>query len=120
MQKSKGERRQPPILGKGAERRDNTKTAMQNGKGEKEVSRYINADKMIEDTEMMKTYIGGAIMCDGIIKYINEHAEAGVDTVVNCKNCNYWRKYEDSAQGRCVLLEISPTGAWYCAGGRKA
>ena len=74
---------------------------------------------MIEDVKIQKEYWGKEITCDGIIKYINEHAETGVETVVNCKNCDYWRKYEDSAQGKCVLLGISPTGAWYCADGRK-
>ena len=36
--------------------------------------KYINADKMIEDTIAMKQ-VSEAIMIDGIIDYINEHSE---------------------------------------------
>ena len=40
--------------------------------------------------------------------------------VVRCKDCEWWTKQEDSAQGRCALLSIYPTGAWYCGNGRRA
>ena len=39
--------------------------------------------------------------------------------IVRCKDCEWWTKQEDSAQGRCALLGIYPTGAWYCGNGRK-
>lgn len=44
------------------------------------MSRYIDADKMIEDTEAMRV-ISDAITIDGIIKYINENATADVEEV---------------------------------------
>lgn len=39
--------------------------------------------------------------------------------VVRCKDCEWWTKQKDSAQGRCALLGIYPTGAWYCGDGRR-
>ena len=39
--------------------------------------------------------------------------------VVRCKDCEWWTKQQDSAQGRCALLQIYPTGAWYCGNGRR-
>lgn len=42
------------------------------------MGRYINADKMIADTEAMRQ-ISEAITIDGIIKYINEHATSDVE-----------------------------------------
>ena len=39
--------------------------------------------------------------------------------VVRCKDCEWWTKQENSAQGRCSLLGIYPTGYWYCGNGRK-
>ena len=39
--------------------------------------------------------------------------------IVRCKDCEWWTKQEDSAQGRCMLLGIYPTGAWYCGNGRR-
>lgn len=44
---------------------------------------------------------------------------ADVVDVVRCKDCEWWTKQEDSAQGRCTLLGIYPTGAWYCGNGRR-
>lgn len=40
-------------------------------------------------------------------------------SIVTCKDCEYWNKCENSAQGRCELLGISPTGGWYCANGER-
>ena len=39
--------------------------------------------------------------------------------VVKCKDCKWWRKQKDSAQGRCRLLGIYPTGAWYCGNAER-
>ena len=83
------------------------------------MNRYVNANEMRKAIKLTKKHMGDAITCDGIVKYIDEHAEEDVVKIVQCKDCDYWRKYENSAQGKCVLLGISPTGAWYCADGRK-
>ena len=44
---------------------------------------------------------------------------ADVVEVVRCRDCEWWTKQADSAQGRCVLMGIYPTGAWYCGNGRR-
>lgn len=41
-----------------------------------------------------------------------------VMAVVKCKNCEYWTKTSDSAQGGCLLSGSYPTGEWYCANGK--
>ena len=41
-----------------------------------------------------------------------------VEAVVKCKNCEYWTKMSDSAQGGCLLSGNYPTGEWYCANGK--
>lgn len=39
--------------------------------------------------------------------------------IVHCKDCKWWTKAEASLQGRCELLQMYPTGAWYCGNGQK-
>lgn len=39
--------------------------------------------------------------------------------VVTCSDCKWWTKQEASLQGRCELLQMYPTGAWFCANGVK-
>lgn len=53
--------------------------------------------------------------------YVIPKDEPTVDVieVTRCKDCEWWTKQEDSAQGRCTLLGIYPTGAWYCGNGRR-
>lgn len=71
------------------------------------------------------------IDADALKQYCEEHwiptnfdaidAQPTVDAVpvVRCKNCKWWAKQEESIQGRCALLGMYPTGAWYCANGAK-
>lgn len=35
--------------------------------------------------------------------------------IIYCKDCKYWEKQQDSAQGKCWRLGIYPTGKWFCA-----
>ena len=44
------------------------------------MSRYIDADKMIEDSKSMKQVADG-ITIDGIIKYLEEHSTEEVSVV---------------------------------------
>jgi len=39
--------------------------------------------------------------------------------VVRCKDCLFWSKLDNSAQGRCALGGFYPTGNWFCANGIK-
>lgn len=44
---------------------------------------------------------------------------ADVRPVVTCSDCKWWTKQESSLQGRCELLQMYPTGAWFCANGKR-
>lgn len=44
---------------------------------------------------------------------------ADVRPVVTCADCKWWTKQESSLQGRCELLQMYPTGAWFCANGKR-
>lgn len=68
-----------------------------------------------------------------IIDYINNYTNEGVteadvieqmpsaeNTIIQCKDCKWWEKQEDSLQGRCCLMQMYPTGGWYCANARAA
>ena len=39
--------------------------------------------------------------------------------IIRCKDCDWWEKQEDSLQGRCALMQMYPTGAWYCGNARR-
>ena len=39
--------------------------------------------------------------------------------IIRCKDCDWWTKQEDSPQGRCALLQIYPTGGWFCGNARR-
>ena len=58
---------------------------------------------------------------DGVMDATNGMAACqwyDVVAVVKCKNCEYWTKMSDSAQGNCLLNGNYPTGEWYCANGQ--
>lgn len=54
-----------------------------------------------------------------IVRAIENAPEEDVAKIVRCKDCEWWTKQEYSAQGRCALMGIYPTGAWYCGNGRR-
>ena len=39
--------------------------------------------------------------------------------LILCKDCQFWEQQKHSLQGRCCLLQIYPTGGWYCANAQK-
>ena len=39
--------------------------------------------------------------------------------LILCKDCEYWEKAENSLQGRCCLLQMYPTGEWFCGNGKR-
>lgn len=81
------------------------------------MSRYIDADKIT----YMWQYDADGEEHDGVTlqSIIRKLPTADVVEVVRCKDCEWWTKQKDSAQGRCTLLGIYPTGAWYCGNGRR-
>lgn len=50
---------------------------------------------------------------------IRKIPSADVRPVVTCSDCKWWTKQESSLQGRCELLQMYPTGAWFCANGKR-
>lgn len=39
--------------------------------------------------------------------------------LVRCEECKWWTKQADSIQGRCELLKMYPSSAWYCGNGKR-
>lgn len=39
--------------------------------------------------------------------------------VIQCEDCEWWEKQKDSLQGRCELMQMYPTGAWYCGNAQR-
>lgn len=56
---------------------------------------------------------------DAVIAMIEAIPAADVRPVVTCSDCKWWTKQESSLQGRCELLQMYPTGAWFCANGKR-
>lgn len=42
-----------------------------------------------------------------------------IGELIRCKDCKWWSKEKDSLQGRCALLQMYPTGKWYCANAER-
>lgn len=56
---------------------------------------------------------------DRLTRTIDDIPAADVLPVVTCAECKWWTKQEASLQGRCELLQMYPTGAWFCANGKR-
>lgn len=39
--------------------------------------------------------------------------------IIHCEDCEWWEKQKDSLQGRCELMQMYPTGAWYCGNAQR-
>ena len=92
--------------------------------------RLIDADKLIGKLkELRDIWVGfeeshsfGTGMYqayDTAVDEVNETPTVDAVKVVRCKDCKYWEKQQYSYQGRCWRLEMYPTGAWYCASGKR-
>lgn len=82
------------------------------------MSRYIDADKLradwLENGENEYVYDTNAFLDS-----IDNAPTADVVGVVRCRECRFWTKMEDSAQGHCLLSGGYPTVAWFCANGER-
>lgn len=83
--------------------------------------RLIDADALVSalNNGRLKEQTGRAVPFNSGVAFalaMVEYAQT-IDAVpvVRCKDCVWWTKQEASCQGRCALLGIYPTGAWYCA-----
>ena len=39
--------------------------------------------------------------------------------IIRCKDCEWWEKQKNSLQGRCELMQMYPTGAWFCGNAKR-
>ena len=85
------------------------------------------AKRLIDLNGLVLEYVGLAKISPydyvGICKYfanqlINLPIVDAVE-VCYCKDCKFWEKQKDSAQGCCLLSGNYPTGGWYCADGKR-
>ena len=73
--------------------------------------------KKVVDAIASGNYHPGVFAYD-ILDWIDGLPAADVRPVVTCADCKWWTKQEVSLQGRCELLKMYPTGAWFCANGK--
>ena len=52
-------------------------------------------------------------------KQFYEDYEDAQPEIIRCKECKWWTKQDDSLQGRCALLQIYPTGGWFCGSAER-
>ena len=80
------------------------------------MSDYISREEA--KAAIRKKFPGLRERCE-INEVLNSIPAADVRPVVLCKDCEWWEKQKDSAQGRCALMGMYPTGGWFCANGKK-
>lgn len=82
------------------------------------MSRYIDKDLLIENLNYFAPEHFNALINDLITK----QPEVDIVEIIHCKDCKWWEKQSDSAQGKCILFgdyPMYPTGGWYCANADK-
>ena len=83
---------------------------------------YIRREDALEKIERLRDKSGNEDMTFALnwaVKVVRELSAADVRPVIFCKDCEWWGKQVDSAQGRCMRLGIYPTGGWFCANGKR-
>lgn len=80
------------------------------------MAEYIEREAFLDAIERGKKYQQDA---DDIAEMLQNFPAADVRPVVTCAECKWWTKQEASLQGRCELLQMYPTGAWFCANGKR-
>lgn len=45
--------------------------------------------------------------------------EVKKEDVIHCNDCEWWTKQSKSLQGRCELMQMYPTGEWFCGNAKK-
>lgn len=53
-----------------------------------------------------------------VYEVIERQPSAGPE-IITCKDCEWWEKQKDSLQGRCALMQMYPTGQWYCGNAQR-
>ena len=77
------------------------------------------------NTNLNELVIGGEENAKTVENYLNRVLDkikclpSAQPEIVRCKDCDWWTKQEDSPQGRCELLQMYPTGGWFCGNARR-
>ena len=84
------------------------------------MSNYISRQAAIDELVKMLGYCFQADeeVLDAVVTTVRELPSAQPE-IVRCKDCDWWTKQEDSLQGRCALLQMYPTGGWFCGNARR-
>lgn len=98
------------------------------------MSRYIDADLLMEEFkeaqkvrekikgEFVQSFLSEGMLCTEwwwVENIVNQIPTADVIEVVRCKDCEWWEKQKDSLQGRCDLMQMYPTGEWFCGNAQE-
>lgn len=87
------------------------------------MSRYIDADELIEDMKKDQTihFFGGARMCD-IQRMIDKQPTVNAVPVVRCEDCVYFTKLvfpPVDGDGLCSKMFGGTYLHWFCACGKR-
>lgn len=73
--------------------------------------------RVIEATENNGAYNEGFI--DALEFCIATLSTMPTAELIHCKDCEWWTKQDKSIQGRCELMQMYPTGGWFCGNAQK-
>lgn len=84
------------------------------------ISRKAAIDEVMDMVNRHKSdkFGGELIHYTGVLAILNCLPSAQTE-IIHCKDCELWEKQKDSLQGRCELMQMYPTGAWYCGNARR-
>ena len=71
----------------------------------------------VDKPETCSTIQKGDNWCEEV--YTLQRVPSAQPEIIRCKDCDWWTKQKDSLQGRCELMQMYPTGAWYCGNAKR-
>jgi len=92
------------------------------------MSDLIERDAVFKElNETLKILTNGQIgkIFGGTIKSAFDYAKVRIKKIkptaelIHCKDCEWWTKQDKSIQGRCELMQMYPTGEWFCGNAQK-
>ena len=81
--------------------------------------RRIDADALIDKYGDWYTEEGTEEGYIGTIKGIVDSMPTIEPEIIHCRDCEWWEKQEKTLQGWCCLMQMYPTGAWFCGNAQK-
>lgn len=88
------------------------------------MGRLINGDELIwrlhhEDLVYPYNVIMEERIKKKVTSIVRSLPEVKKEDVIHCKDCEWWTKQDKSSQGRCELMQMYPTGEWFCGNAQK-